>query len=277
MYTSQMLRKWSVLLLVLGISAGCGTTITEQVQPAEALSATGSQTRVAQLLDRALKPGTPAEYAAITATYKSLSSVELELFNTLRMESENMRTRQKLAKSGVRVSQVQLTMVTQALQQVSSFRSDVNKLSLEVYGVPYNQVADSLVNKLIIQATQNRSIDMPNLEPVSDPNARVRETMSCSEAAFPYISRKMSYGNLHWNYWGEKRTPGTSDCDYEFRYSGYNIDFDPKDWFADRLCDSFNNAILRRSNSTYTRLLMGKWRVLFWEGYAGLTSVDMYD
>lgn len=276
MYTSRMLRNWSVLLLVLGISAGCGTTITEQVLPAETSSA-GSQARVAQLLDRALKPGTPAEYAAITVTYKSLSSAELELFNTLRMQSENNRIQQKLAQSGGRVSQAQLTMVTQALQQVNSLRSDVNKLSLEMYGIPYNQVADSLVNKLLAQKARNYAIDMPNLEGVSEPSARVGEIMSCAEAAFPYIAHKINYGNLHWNYWGEKRTPGTSDCDYEFRYVHYNYNFDPKDWFADRLCDSFGNAILRRSNSTYTRLLMGKWRVLFWEGYPGLTSVDMYD
>jgi hypothetical protein len=110
-----MLRNWSVLLLVLGLSAGCGTTITEQVLPAKTSSAS-SQARVAQLLDRALKPGTPAEYAAITVTYKSLSSAEVELFNTLRMESENKCIRQNLAQSGARINHTQLTMVTQALQ-----------------------------------------------------------------------------------------------------------------------------------------------------------------
>ena len=267
-----MLSKFLALILLLSASIGCEKTITEQVQPA-----TGSSVRVAQLLENALLPGTSETYAAITATYKSLNYEELEVFNTLRMESEDKRMRQRLTKAGARVSQEQLALVTQALRQVRSFRSDVNKRSLELYGVPYNQVADSLVSKLLDQVSRNYIIEIPNLEAISDPRARPEEVMGCTIADFPYVSTKFDNGNLFWNYWGEKKDEGKNDCDYEFRYSGYNYSFDPKDWFADRLCDSFNNRLQRRSNSTYTRLLLGKWRVIFWEGYPGATSIDMYD
>jgi hypothetical protein len=39
---------------------------------------------------------------------------------------------------------------------------------------------------------------------------------------------------------------GTTDCDYEYAFPGYFVNFDPKYWFASKLCDSFNNRIARR-------------------------------
>ena len=272
MKTSRLLANSIALSILLGVTMSCNQTITELAQPAS--PTVQSSEKIPKLLERTLREGTQAEYEAITAEYKSLNFNELELFNKLKTEIDKERIVQKLAQSGVPLNQAQRLMVAGSLQQVNSLRSDVNKQSVALYGVPYNQIADSLLYSLLNQESRNYAIDVPNFNPELSANARAAQVTACSVADFPYVSTKLS-GNIKWNYWGQKRTPGTSDCDYEFRYSGYLFRFYPKDWFAEKLCNSFGNAILRRSNNTYTRLLMGKWRVLFWEGDPGLTSVDM--
>jgi hypothetical protein len=58
-------------------------------------------------------------------------------------------------------------------------------------------------------------------------------------------------------------------------FPGYFVYFDPKDWFAGQLCDSFNNRIARRYASSHTRLLFGNRGVWLWIGYPGLLSIAM--
>ena len=177
----------------------------------------------------------------------------------------------------MQLTQQQRQMLTNSLEQVNSLRSALNKQAVVLYGVSYNKLADSALYTLLEQESRNFGIEPPNFNPEpTESNARPAQTMSCSVASFPYVSTKLT-GNRKWNYWGEKRTPGTDDCDYEFRYSGYLYRFGPKDWFAERLCDSFNNRIARRSNDTYTRLLFGNRGVWLWIGWPGLTSVEMRD
>lgn len=272
MKTARLLTNCIALSVLLGATMSCDQTITELAQPASPTAQPSE--KIAHLLERAMREGTQQDYDAITTEYKALNFTELEQFNALKTKIDQERLVRKLAQSGVPLGEEQRLAVAGSLQQANSLRSDVNKQSVALYGVPYNQIADSLLYSLLEQESRSHSIDVTNFNPEPSANARSSQVMACSVADFPYVSTKLS-GNVKWNYWGQKRTPGTSDCDYEFRYSGYLFRFYPKDWFAEKLCNSFGNAILRRSNNTYTRLLMGKWRVLFWEGDPGLTSVDM--
>ncbi|WP_420149851.1 hypothetical protein [Spirosoma sp.] len=274
MKTSRLLTTCVAMSVLLGATMSCDQKITELAQPASTPTAAPGNEKISRLLERTLREGTQEEYDAITAEYKALSFDELELFNKVKTEIDQERLVQKLAQSGVKLNQTQRQMVTGSLQQANSLRSAVNRQSVALYGVPYNQLADSLLYSLLERESVKHPIDVPNFNPEPSANARAAQVMACTAADFPYVSTKLS-GNRNWNYWGWKRTTGSNDCDIEFRYSGYLFRFYPKDWFAERLCDSFNNRILRRSNNTYTRLLMGAWRVIFWEGDPGLTSVDM--
>ena len=272
---AHLVNKRLALLLFVGISLGCERNTTQPLHPTPPVVATAGDAEIAQLVERASRKGTQAEYDAITVAYKALSVDQLELFNQLKLASDKKRLEQKLAQSGARVNQQQSAMIAQVLQQISEFRSAINQQSVKRYGVPYNQLASSQVNTLLDDQTQNYSLVMPNLEAPTDASARLSQPMDCSSASFLLIARKVSNGTQGWSGWTQRRTPNTSDCDYEFRYSGYRINFDPKDWFADRLSDSFNNAILRRYSSGYTRLLFGNRGVWLWIGYPGLLSVDM--
>lgn len=273
MKTTRLLTNCLALSVLLGTNLSCDQTVTELAQPTS--PTVQSNEKISRLLERALREGTQEEYDAISTEYKALSFGELELFNKVKTEVDNERAVQKLAKDGVQLSQQQRQMLTSALQQANSLRSTVNRQSVALYGVPYNQLADSVLNKLLDQEGQNFAVDMPNFNPESTSKARAAQVMSCSSASFPYVATKLT-GNLKWNYWGQKSTPDhPNDCDYEFRYSGYLFRFYPKDWFAERLCNSFNNRLARRSNDTYTRILFGNRGVWLWIGYPGLTSVEM--
>jgi hypothetical protein len=272
----RFVNKLVALGLLIGVSLGCEKNLNQQVQPTITPPA-ASDTRVAQLVERAFQQGSQEEYDAITVAYKGLNFAQLELFNQLKMEADSKKLTQAMATSGGRADEQQVAMVTQQLKQISNFRSKINERSVERYGVPYNQLADSVMNRLLDEEAQNYSFVMPNLDTPADANARLSQPNACTSASFLLLARKVSNGNKGWSGWTERRTPNTSDCDYEFRYSGYRIDFDPKDWFADRLCDSFNNRIARRYASGYTRLLFGNRGVWLWIGYPGLLSVNMAD
>jgi hypothetical protein len=231
--------------------------------------------KITKLLNKALQEGTQAEYDAITADYTALTFDELELFNKVKTEIDHERVVRKMAGEGIQLTQQQRQMLASALEQANALRSAVNKQSVASYGVSYNKLADSVLTKLVDQEARNFAIDMPNFNPEPTANARAAGVTGCSSASFPYVATKLS-GNLNWNYWGQKSTPNhPNDCDYEFRYSGYLFRFYPKDWFAEKLCNSFNNRLSRRSNDTYTRILFGNRGVLLWIGWPGLTSVDM--
>lgn len=271
MKTPRLLASCLSLSILVGLSLSCEQKISELAQPS-----TGAGTeKITNLLNRALQEGTQAEYDAISADYKALTFDELELFNQVKTAIDNKRVVRKMTDAGVQLTQQQRQTLTNALEQANALRSAVNKQAVALYGMSYNKLADSVLNNLVDQEAQNFAIDMPNYNPEPTGNARAAQVTGCTSASFPYVATKLS-GNLKWNYWGQKSTPNhPNDCDYEFRYSGYLFRFYPKDWFAEKLCNSFNNRLSRRSNDTYTRMLFGNRGVWLWIGWPGLTSVEM--
>lgn len=277
MKPAHFVNKVLTLIIFLWVSFGCDNKVIEPVQPTHRSPTISSDVNVEQLVERAFQKSTQAEYDSITVAYQALSLEQLELFNQLKMKSDNKRIAQKLAKSGARVDEQQLAMVAQALSQINAFRNAINKRSVELYGVPYNQLADSVVNNLLDEHAQTY-FDVPTPESLTDPNARLSQPTACSAVSYSSVAEKTSSGTTDWTGWTRYRTPKTSDCDYEYRYPGVRFDFDPKDWFANRLCDSFNNRLFRRYtySSNRTRLLFGNRGVWLWIGHPDLLSVDMY-
>ena len=275
MKQTRLVNQLVALLFLMGASLGCEKSTPSSQPPALVSLPTKSDADIEQLVARAFQKGTPAEYDAITLAYQALSADQLVVFNQFRLKTEQKKIEQQLAQSGARLSKQQLALAAQVVEQISTFRSAINQQSIQHYGVPYNQLADSLVNHLLEQQTVPDAPAMTDLETLTDPNARLNQPSACSSASFLLIARKVSNGSRGWSGWTQRRTPNTSDCDYEYRYSDYRINFDPKDWFADRLCNSFNNALLRRYATGYTRLLFGNRGVWVWIGYPGVLSVDM--
>lgn len=261
MNTSRMLRNWSVLLLVLGISAGCGTTITEPVPPAGALPATGSKGTLGQLLERMLQEGTPQEIKATLATYKSLSFEELEGYHTLQAEWGIKRHTQRLAQAKVRLSQAQLTLLKQVAGQAKALRSGVNKHSMALYGLPYNQIADSLyANLLDEESSKYPLVDLPDLAAKSDAKARSMSQLSgCEARDFPFTAYKQNLPLEIRNYYWTRRSDidDRNDCDYEYRFAYYNLNFEPKNAYTAVVCAAFRNRLARRHTPNYTFLLIG--------------------
>jgi len=255
---------WIVLLLT-GVS--CQRDAEPQLAPAVPTQ------QVADLLARAYQSGTPEQYAAITQDYKRLSFAELELFNQLKTERDLARIKEKAASAGGRVDQAQMAQVGKELQRVGDFRTAINKRALQAYGKPYNQLEAGLLDQLMNQVATEEHYSFSFEKP--EASARVDQTSGCLEASFPSTATRVSTSTTDDSGWTTRRTPGTTDCDYEFFYSGYRYYFDPKDWFSGQLCDSFNNRIARRYADSASRLLFGNRGVWLWIGYPGLTNVDM--
>lgn len=263
MNTSRMLSKFLALILLLSASIGCEKTITEQVQPTKERPATDSNGKLAQLLERMLQEGTPQEINATLATYKSLSFEELELYHTLQTEWGIKRQTQRLAQANVRLSQEQLTLLKQVAGQAKALRSGVNKHSMALYGLPYNQIADSLSAKLLDEESSKYPlVDMPDFEAKSDPRAR---PMACQTRDFPFTA----YGQnlpleIRSNSWTRRSNiEDPNDCDYEYRFAYYNLNFEPKSFYTSLVCAAFRNKLSRRHTPNYTYLLIGnnaiKW------------------
>lgn len=255
---------WIVLLLT-GVS--CQRDAEPQLAPAV------QSQKVTDLLSRAYQKGTPEQYAAITEDYKRLSFEELELFNQLKSEQDMAKVKKSAGSAGGRVSQEQMTQVSNELRRAGEFRTALNKRALQAYGKPYNQLEDGLVDQLMgqVMTDEHYSFSFEN----ADASARVDQTNACSEASFLLSSTKVNDGRTGYSSWTTRRTPGTTDCDYEYAFPGYFVYFDPKDWFADQLANSFNNRIARRYATGYTRLLFGNRGVWLWIGYPGLLSITM--
>ncbi|MBD0257224.1 MAG: hypothetical protein ICV83_16015, partial [Cytophagales bacterium] len=153
------------------------------------------------------------------------------------------------------------------------FRTALNKRAVQLHGKPYNQLEAGLVDQLMNQISTEEHYSFSFERP--DASARIDQTNACTEASFLLISTRVSTGQTGYNSWTSRRTPGTTDCDYEYAFPGYFVYFDPKDWFAGQLCDSFNNRIARRFATSHTRLLFGNRGVWLWIGYPGLLSITM--
>lgn len=274
----NLTNKWLCLMGLMSISLGCEKSITEQAPSVQTPVVTQSDQRITKLVERAYQPGTQEDYEALTASYKALTFDELELFNKLKTAADSKRVEQKLASSGARMNAQQLALVTKQLEQISSFRSDINQQSMARYGIPYNQLDASALSSLLDEQGQNNSFDPINLESITNPNARASSVQACSAIRFPSVAVKVNDGTQDWTNWGRRSTPGhPSDCDYEYKYRNYWQNFDPKDWFADQLCKHYNNRIARRYDAPYSYLLFGNRGVLLWIGYPGLLSVEMTD
>jgi len=274
MKSVNLVHRWAALILLIGAAAGCQQTNTEQLQPAPVTVVPQADEMVTQLMERALLPGTQQEYDAITAVYKTLTFDQLEAFNKLKSKADEERMVQQLAiNTGGRVNTQQRAVVAAQIQEVDAFRVKLNQESVTRYGVPYNQLPASTLNQLLDDQTD--SVNPVDLDALANSNARLAP-QGCSSASFPYAATKVSNGSQGWSGWTTRSTPNhANDCDYEFRYSGYRYYFDPKDWFADRLCDSFNNRLARRYGSPNTYILFGNRGVWLWIGWPGLTSVNM--
>ncbi len=273
MKSVNLVHRWAALVLLIGAAAGCQQSATEQLQPTPVTVAPKADEVVTKLMERALLPGTKQEYDAITAVYETLTFDQLEAFNKLKSKGDEERMVQQLANAGGRVSTQQRAIIAAQIQQVDEFRAELNQQSVTRYGVPYNKLPASTLNQLLDD--QTNSVNPVDLDALASPNARLAP-QGCSSASFPYAATKVSDGGQRWSSWTTRSTPSSpSDCDYEFRYSGYRFYFDPKDWFADRLCDSFNNRLARRYGSPNTYILFGNRGVWLWIGYPGLTSVNM--
>lgn len=279
MNTSRMLSKFLALILVLSASIGCEKTTTEQVQPTKELPATDSNGKLAQLLERMLQEDTPQEIDATLATYKSLSFEELELYHTLQTEWGIKRHTQRLAQANGRLSQEQLTLLKQVAGQAKALRSGINKRSMDLYGLPYNQIADSLYAKLLDEESLKYPlVDMPDFEPKSDPKARSRaQPMGCEAIKFTHTAYKRDLYYKRFNhYWTRRSTPDDpNDCDYEYRFPYYNYNFEPENAYTKRICALFGNKLARRHSPNYTFLLVGN-RAIFWPYDANDIDLSMW-
>ena len=258
-----MLSKFLALILLLSASIGCEKTITEQVLPTKEPVATDSNGKLAQLLERMIQEGTPEEINATLATYKSLSFEELEVYHTLQTEWGIKRHTQRLARANGRLNQEQLTLLKQVAGQAKALRSGVNKHSMDLYGLPYNQIADSLYAKLMDEESSKYPlVDMPDFEAKSDPRAR---SMGCEVRRFPdaaYIQdlpREIPIRS-----WGRRSNhQEPDDCDYQFMFAYINYNFEPKNAYTGGVCLFFKNKLARRHSQGYTYLLIGN-RAIFW-------------
>ena len=259
-----MLSKFLALILLLSASIGCEKTITEQVQPTKELPATDSNGKLTQLLERMLQEGTPQEINATLATYKSLSFEELEVYHTLQTEWGIKRQTKRLAQANVRLSQEQLTLLKQVAGQAKALRSGVNKRSMDLYGLPYNQIADSLYAKLLDEESSKYPlIDMPDFAAKSDP--RARPMAACYTRKFTHTAYKKDLrAQILSTSWVRRSTPSEpDDCDYEYAFPFKNYDFEPRNAYTAGVCLIFRNKLFRRHTTSYTYLLVGngpiKW------------------
>ena len=261
MNTSRMLSNFLALILLLSASIGCEKTITEQVLPPQELPATDSNGKLAQLLEGMLQKGTPQEIDATLATYKSLSFEELELYHTLQTEWGIKRQTQRLAQAKVRLSQEQLTLLKQVAGQAKALRSGVNKRSMALYDLPYNQIADSLYAKLLDEESSKYPVvDMPDFAAKSDPRARSMSRLSgCEARDFRFTAYKRNLYYKRFNYYWTRRSnlEDPNDCDYEYRFAYRNYNFEPENAYTAIVCAAFGNRLSRRHSPNYTFLLIG--------------------
>jgi|GEM_PF-3231728 len=255
---------WIVLLLT-GVS--CQRDAEPQLSPAAPTQ------KVADLVARAYQEGTPEEYAAITEAYERLSFEELELFNQLKTEQDLARIKENAISAGGRVDQAQMAQVGKELQQVGDFRTALNKRALQAYGKPYNQLEAGLVNQLMDQVITQEHYSFSFEKP--EASARVDQTNDCTTGYFPTTGIRVSSSTTNHNSWTSRRKVGDTDCDYEYSYRGSFLYFHPRDWYASKLCDHYNNQIARRYAFDHTRLLFGNRGVWLYINYPGLLNVDM--
>lgn len=257
MKVSTLLASASLFgLLIAGVS--CQTEKTE-VLPAASQNATVNVDKIKAFAQSAVKPGMQNQYAAMDEMYKNLSFEELEIFNKeisrLGLEKEVQTV------AGGRVSAAQQAELEKQYKNVDIYRSEINKLALQKYGVSYNKISQEqlggILSTLVAPSTGNVG----------------GKIMACSSASFPNSTTKTDNAPANHTNWVRRATPSApNDCDYEFSYNGTYSQISADNFLSWQLCSYWGFKIARRfvysSPGSTTRLLFGNNGIMLFTGYA---------
>lgn len=193
MYTaSEVIGAGRALTLWLALCplSACGT----EDEQAESNSPQG----LAALFDTELEPD---GIAAVQQAFMQLSAEDLETFNEAREREQISRV------TGGTDGSAQADAVEQ-LRTATKLRKEINRLSLERYGKPYNQLEGEQLDALLLQLDHQ-------------PGERTHEKASCDAGNYPLTATAGSGGSgVRYSTYYYNRINGQSDCDLVFAYRG---------------------------------------------------------
>ncbi len=268
----EMIIKSGAIAIALSAAFFTGCRQSNEAVPAVAQD----QARVIALVNKDGRPGTLEAAQANFSEYKTLSFDELELFNKMKLERQFEEVK-KMYNAGGQVSQGDMALLNAQAKAVSELRSHVNKLSLERYGRPYNQVELAQIDQLLEEATAGTQYAVLATRPAELPAAgRVDRTNACTAINFPNVAYRVSEATQNWSSWTQRANPSTpADCDYEYLYPGTRYNFRPYDIATVGLSEMFSNQLSRRWSGGNTYLLIGATRLYLSIGFPNLLFMAM--
>lgn len=213
---------------------------------------TNSVIDIEKLVEQSLKViEDESEFELISEKFKSLSADELELFFDLAFEK-------RLEQNG------DLQLPANKKDEVKALRKEVFAKAISEYGMSFNKLSEDQQQSVFQSLKDNTFFESNKAE-------------SCPIASYPYKSCRITSFDTYWSGYDRYATPSEpNDCDYEYRFYGWQTTTYGGTWFDRQLIDHWGSCgIARRYSAGYTRLLFGQKGVYFWIGYPGFFDVRM--
>lgn len=198
-------------------------------------------TDVSKLVDRALKEHpSEDEILSITEEYQNLTPQGMRLFFDSATE--------KILDD---VSDEYSENLQEELELMKEIRSHIFEKSVQEFDKPFNRLNQQEVSLLL-----------------ENNNYSTTKSASCSSKNYPYKACRTTQYDTSCSGYSRYATPDRpNDCDFEYRFSGYQTRAYGTNWFAVQLINYWGNCgILRRYSGGHSRLLFGQWGVYFWIG-----------
>jgi hypothetical protein len=196
----------------------------------------------------------------------------LEVFNQLKTEQDVIRIKQKVSSAGGRVSQAQVTQMSNGLRRVGDFRTALNKRAVQLYGKPSDQLEEGLVDQLMNQISTEEHYSFSFERP--DASARVDQTNACSEASFLLSSTRVSDGRTGYASWTSRRSPAPPIATMNMP-SRATLSILILNTGLPASCATASTTGLRAAMDESYPLLFGNRSFWLWIGYPGLLSITM--
>ncbi len=254
----------TLLKLTSGIALVILAAACQKEKTGAAVETPKEKVSLTELVQKLSAPNNPADFAAFQAAYASLNAEELQKFEEIRLKNDSVRLTRKAAEaSNGRISASQETQISADLRRAKDVRAGVYTASLSKFNKPFNKLSQEETNELF-----------NSLEKKSD-----FTIASCPTASYPSTAAFRAYSGQ--NYYGiwDMGTPGSSDCDYEYRFDGYYFYVAAQNVDTQYLLWSFGSAVSRRliyyTDGYDTAILLGKTRVIFYVVYPSWASLHM--
>ncbi len=242
--TKQILSRRSFIKAL--VASGVGLAMTN---PRWAVAQSSSDSLVEELAKTAFTPLSEKQASAWWRDYRTLNFDQLELLNDL-FAGYRSRASDARGEDG--------TAIANAFRQL---RSEVNKVSVELYKAPFNQLDASQLN---------RSLDSVVASSVAQTiRNEAGHLAACFCDSYPYTTipgGAGSPGNGGLYIASAQVASGCADCDWDVSFPVNRQIIKYVNIFAQGHYNQRSGLFIFRRTPTNTRVVFGYWTTLFWQG-----------